>query len=57
MRVVRVRVTRGQKHVKEASPGAIDLAAVLSPIIITLAGHVALPTVILKLKMGYVLCA
>jgi hypothetical protein len=57
MRVVRVRVMRGQSHVKEASPGAIDRAAALSPIIITIAGHVVLPTVILKPRMGYVLCA
>jgi hypothetical protein len=58
MRVARGRVKRGLKHVKEASPGAIDPAAALSPTIITLAGHVVLlPTVILKLKMVYVLCA
>jgi hypothetical protein len=55
MRVVRARVKRGQKLVKEASPGAIDPAAALSPTIITLAGHVALlQTVILKPKIVYV---
>jgi hypothetical protein len=58
MRVARARVKRVHKHVKEASPGAIDPAAGLSPTIITLAGHVALlPTVILKLKMVYVFCS
>jgi hypothetical protein len=58
MRVARARVKRGQRYVKEASPGAIDPAAALNPTIITLAGHVALlPTVILKPKMAYVLYA
>jgi hypothetical protein len=57
MRVARVRVKRGQKHVKEASPAAIDPAVALSPTIITLAGRVVLPTVILKPKIWYVFCA
>lgn len=53
--MVRARVKKGQKHVKEASPGAIDPAGALSPTIITLAGRVVLPTV--NPKIWYVFCA